>query len=419
MRNFYISAISTVCLIVFISAFASAQGSASTQTPTSSKGSAPAQKKNDDIPGISLLAPVDEAEYIVGPGDGFILYMWGIKEEAIPLTVDPEGMIYIPRVGPFKVRGKSLKAVREELDEKLSELYHGVNFFLELSKPKIFKVKILGQVGAPGVYVVQSPVTVLEAVMKAEKVLDTGSSKGVQLRRGGEIAALVNLTKILNGDPEAENPFLEPGDEIYVPLNLRRVEVEGEVVRPGIYELGEGETLKDILLDAGGPTVRMNIEKVMVIRKRGVNDAEMIPVDMKALFFNEDMSKDIELKAGDKVSVAARADTVYVLGAVASPQGVPYASGYSILDYIGKCGGVTPSAAVKATAVLRGPVNNMQHIPVDLNLPLRGQSAANMPEIMPGDVIVIPTQSGLKFRDYISYIFTFKSLSAIFEDWFE
>src|SRR6202049_5404481 len=70
----------------------------------------------------SQLMPMDlpaGPDYVVGPGDGLSVDLWGGVSQRFYRVVDREGRVSLPEVGPILVSGKSLAAVQENLQQIL------------------------------------------------------------------------------------------------------------------------------------------------------------------------------------------------------------------------------------------------------------------------------------------------------------
>jgi protein involved in polysaccharide export with SLBB domain len=100
--------------------------------------------------------------------------------------------------------------------------------------------------------------------------------------------------------------ILDDGDLIYFPtlvLDANRVYVFGEVTDPGVIKLSETSmTLSDAILEAGGPTVFAYKRDAKVVRG-DVNNPQIIPVDLKALLEEGDLSQNVPLYSGDFIYV--------------------------------------------------------------------------------------------------------------------
>lgn len=77
---------------------------------------------------------------------------------------------------------------------------------------------------------------------------------------------------------------------------LMRVDIIGEVGKPGVYYLTGFETITDLISLAGGETTYSNIDNVIIVR----NDSQL-DVDLDAFLSGENNLNDIGLESGDKV----------------------------------------------------------------------------------------------------------------------
>ena len=70
----------------------------------------------------SQLIPMDlpaGPDYVVGPGDGLSVDLWGGVSQRLYRVVDREGRVSLPEVGPILVSGKSLAALQQSLQQIL------------------------------------------------------------------------------------------------------------------------------------------------------------------------------------------------------------------------------------------------------------------------------------------------------------
>ncbi|HOV98441.1 MAG TPA: polysaccharide biosynthesis/export family protein, partial [Bacteroidota bacterium] len=78
--------------------------------------------------------------YMVGPGDEIILSVWGDTKLYYQLTINREGSIIIPDVGPINISGLTIQQVREKLLHRMTEVFsslrngqRGATSFLDVS----------------------------------------------------------------------------------------------------------------------------------------------------------------------------------------------------------------------------------------------------------------------------------------------
>jgi hypothetical protein len=145
---------------------------------------------------------------------------------------------------------------------------------------------------------------------------------------------------------------IAPGDVINVPrLNqvaaAATVKLFGAVDRPGIYKLGQGETLTSIIKRAGGFAPDANKSRTTVFRQINSDQYQTSAGSRFAIAANPGEYGKFEetaLKAGDSIFVPPMLDFVRVRGAVPNPSYVPYKAGQPASYYIDACGGFTPDA---------------------------------------------------------------------------
>src|SRR5919106_1760685 len=93
---------------------------------------------------------------------------------------------------------------------------------------------------------------VLNALYAAGGPSALGSMRLVELKRAGRTVGRVDVYDYLLTGSGANDLRPETGDVVFVPPRGRFVRDAGSVLRPGTYELRDGETLADALRMAGG-----------------------------------------------------------------------------------------------------------------------------------------------------------------------
>jgi polysaccharide biosynthesis/export protein len=139
------------------------------------------------------------------------------------IIVPPSGRISLSLIpGGVFVNGKTVDEVAEFIKKKYDEYIIDPQVTVSLEKAASYRYSVIGDVGQPGIRLMNHRMTVSEAIAEAGGVLNTGSkSKVVVLRRqsSGVLAQIpVNLDSIYKGKA-ADNVYLVPGDQIVVPGN--------------------------------------------------------------------------------------------------------------------------------------------------------------------------------------------------------
>jgi protein involved in polysaccharide export with SLBB domain len=240
--------------------------------------------------------PVDPTTYIVGPGDAFVIYLWGAQSFTYEVAVGPEGGLFIPRAGSLRAAGATLAELRAEVESTLRASYTGLRMAFELVRPRTFLLSVSGAVGAPGTYPATALTRVSQLIAKAGGVARDGSLRSIELRGGvprrtptqgtgaaatglprarGTAAAVVapavpptngpqlptpvqrvDMVRVqwLGDTASGADPFVLEGQAIFVPPRGAVASVHGAVARPGEFELVQSTTAAELVALAGGTT---------------------------------------------------------------------------------------------------------------------------------------------------------------------
>src|SRR5258707_7598156 len=136
------------------------------------------------------LLPMDlpvGLDYVVGPGDGLAVDLWGGVSQRITRTVDREGRVSLPEAGPVLVAGKTLGDIQEQLQRILRTQFRDVSADVSLLRLRSVRVYVVGEVTAPGAYDISSLSTPLHALLSAGGVTARGSLPPVQHYRGSQL----------------------------------------------------------------------------------------------------------------------------------------------------------------------------------------------------------------------------------------
>src|ERR1700756_863839 len=79
-------------------------------------------------------------DYVVGPGDGLSIDLWGGVTRRIYRTVDREGRVSLPEVGPLLVSGKSLSEVQQNLQQVVRTQFRDESADVSLSRLRTIRV---------------------------------------------------------------------------------------------------------------------------------------------------------------------------------------------------------------------------------------------------------------------------------------
>lgn len=527
-------------LCLFAAGTGHAQGSTTSKMPVTFpdlqglKQSLPGQSKGiDAYEAVPVDAPVNAAEYMVGPGDKLSLNVWSSSPSEHTVTVSPEGLILVPAVGVVNVNDMTLARARASIAEIVGKKYVKAEVTLTLLVPRKISVTIAGRVpreGRKSVYASQRVTDLIEQSMDLpagqmdvreyedhlNKMRFAVSERRIRVqRRTGEIVP-VDLVRYRISGQGRFNPYLREGDVVYIPgrsdadnvigifggtmshanfefvdgdslsmliamgmgfpadadpehaLLMRlpgsgvrmdslrvdaraiaagrapdialqpgdrlvvprkpqtagnfRVQLDGEVLRPGRYPITRAHTtLREVIRMAGGFTPNANLSGAVVYRLKSdeqklveERDAllaqratlpaqdtsyyrvesmlrlteEMVAVDFRELFAKGDSTRDVVLRSHDRIVIPSRENTVYVFGQVVSPGHVMFEPGRDADSYIDKAGGFTNESR-----------------PGDVKVIKCGSGVWLDPdetEIEDGDMVWVPKETRYPFSHYVT-----------------
>jgi len=289
-------------------------------------------------PNLRIATP---GNYILGPDDELVINVSGYQEINIKTTIQPEGSIFIPQVGTINLAGLNIDAAIARIKDRMAQTaYPSLKSNLSklvVSLGKIRSIHITA-VGAakPGNYTVSSLSTVFNSLYLCGGPGSINTYRNIELIRGGKVYQKIDIYQFLTRGDQKGNVLLKEGDVINFPVYKKHVEISGEIKKPGVFELKDGESFNDLLFFAGGYTAKAYRASVKV---RQITDIERRVKD----FSKADMSTYIP-SDGDAIEVAAVLDrvenSVSISGAVYRPGEFELTPGLTLKDLIKKSGGL-------------------------------------------------------------------------------
>lgn len=185
------------------------------------------------------------------------------------------------------------------------------------------KVSVTGYVKSPGAYVINEKMhTVIEAIDGAGGVLNLSATDGNMVRkltlvRKGQTILTEDLNDLYKKGNISANMELEDGDILFISEEKLKflVSVAGQLEKPGIYEIQEGDRVLDTILMAGGVTKQSIVDEVNVIRRNG----EVITIDFEALMEDGDVASNVPVLPGDTILVTKPGKRIIVAGDIKTP----------------------------------------------------------------------------------------------------
>ena len=280
------------------------------ETETSISTSSTSFTSTDNIKKAQVAAATNE--YIVTAGDIYSLVYSG---GSFSISVDSTYRVRVAHLGIINAKGLNLQEFKNKVETLILSNYptSGVQFFL--ANPAQFHVFVKGEVSS-------AQTVETWALERASSLLkryytNYSSTRLFSIVSENGKKKSYDLFKATREGDFSQDPYLRPGDTIIVPKIDRKVEISGEVFRPGTYELLPGEELSELIFNyADGFTPfaqKNNIEVSHFNPTTGLYET--------SYHKETDLLTAIPLNSYDKVYISSVKDikpVIYVEGAVNS-----------------------------------------------------------------------------------------------------
>ncbi|AOC95280.1 Polysialic acid transport protein KpsD precursor [Flavobacterium anhuiense] len=345
-------------------------------------------------PDLNLATPMN---YVLGPGDELQVSVYGVQEYNANIPVSVEGKVSIDYVGQIFVSGMSIEAATQKIKAAIAKVYSTVRsgqsqVSISLGKIRTIKVTIVGG-KQPGNYSISSLATVYNALHLAGGPGKNGSYRNIELIRNNKVYKNIDIYRFLVKGDQSDNVALKENDVIRIPAYSQRVTVEGEVKRPGIFEMKKGEKFSDLLNFASGFNEFAYTASVNVLQKTGK--------EFKVHDINESEYNSYQPQSGDVFRITTILNRfenrIKIEGAVFRPDYYSFTEGMRISDLVTRAEGLKEDAYSKRARIIRLKTDlTTEIVNVDLGAALSGDLNADI-ELKREDIVTV--YSILDFRE--------------------
>ncbi|WP_343695609.1 SLBB domain-containing protein [Flavobacterium sp.] len=345
-------------------------------------------------PDLKLATPVN---YVLGPGDELQVSVYGIQEYNASIPVSVEGKITIQYVGQIPVSGMSVEAATQKIKSAIAKVYSTVRsgqsqVSVSLTQIRTIKITVVGG-KQPGNYSISSLATVYNALHLAGGPGKNGSYRNIELIRNNKVFKNIDIYRFLVKGDQSDNVSLKDNDVIRIPAYSQRVTLQGEVKRPGIFEMKKGETFSDLLNFASGFNEFAYTASVNVTQKTGK--------EFKVHDINESDFSIYKPQSGDVFRVTKILNRfenrIKIEGAVFRPDYYSFTEGMRVSDIVTRAEGLKEDAYSKRARIIRLKSDlTTEIVNVDLSAALSGDINADI-ELRREDIVTV--YSILDFRE--------------------
>jgi polysaccharide biosynthesis/export protein len=242
--------------------------------------------------------------YRLGPGDAIEIEAIGEAAGRATVTVGPDGKIYYSLLPGVSVWGLSLPESRALLQREMAKFTRATpELVINLRTPASQRIWLLGAISSPGVYVLSTPTTLLDALAAsgwAAAVDEKADLTRSFVLRNGELLP-IDFEKLLKQGDLNQNIYLLPDDFVFIrPADLPSVYMLGAVNTPNVIPFTTDLSVGKAIISAGG-TMKYAQQSRVVIVRGGLTQPKIAEINYKAIVTGK--APDSRLQPGDIVYV--------------------------------------------------------------------------------------------------------------------
>jgi polysaccharide export outer membrane protein len=186
--------------------------------------------------------------------------------------VSDDGSIPVPLAGAVPIAGLSPQQASARIEKALRDgkFLIDPHVTLTVAQSRSQRVSVLGSVGTPGRYAIESNTSIFDLLAQAGGVSENGADVVYLLRAdkdGKEIRYPINLKGLSSGANAIPTQTLRGGDTVFVP-KAEQFYIYGEVQTPGKFRVEADMTVVEAIARAGGITLRGSQRRVEIKRKK-------------------------------------------------------------------------------------------------------------------------------------------------------
>ncbi len=168
----------------------------------------------------------DNADYIIGPGDGLQVFVWGHDDLSTTVQVRPDGEISTPLVEDMKAAGRTPTELARAIEIMLAEYVRSPTVTIIVQRfvgEYARQIRVVGQAAQPQALNYRNGMTLLDVMIAVGGLSEFASgnrAKIVRRQDGQELTIRVRINDLLNKGEMDENVRMLPGDVLIIPESI-------------------------------------------------------------------------------------------------------------------------------------------------------------------------------------------------------
>lgn len=327
---------------------------------------------------VSVLGAVAVAQDAILPRD--VVELKCVEDPALngEYTITETGLILLQYIGAVEVQGLTPQRAAAKIANELvaQQILRTATVTITIKSEARPAVSVTGAVKIGGNVPWRVGMRLQDALNAAEPTPVADLAK-------------ITITAVTGGvrtadaaKPQPDNPELQPGDRVFIPLKVGggEVTVLGSVSRPGLQRYRSGMTVMEAIMEAGG--YRADADRNRVTLRFASGDSRVLDMNLA--------ESNVVLSPGDSVLVPQRnpQDQVYVRGAISKPGLLSYRPGLKISEVVKDAGPVEGAKLDRVKILRKGDAGTTETIVVNMLKVMRAE-ATDEP-LIAGDIVEVP-----------------------------
>jgi polysaccharide export outer membrane protein len=232
------------------------------------------------------------AEYMIGTDDVLQIRVYGYDDLATTARVSENGRIVFPLIGEIEVVRQTEFEAARKITQLLAKggFIPNANVTVTVFEYKNQQVSVLGQVKAPGIYVLKSKINLIDMIAMAGGLAELGDHNIIITHHvdGKAVKQEFDLRKALESPEHNSTTLIEKGDVIYVP-KAPVFYIYGEVQRSGSYRLESDMSVAQAVSLGGGLSLRGTLRGIEIQRRDSNGVSKTVEVELSDKVLKDDV----------------------------------------------------------------------------------------------------------------------------------
>ena len=248
-------------------------------------------------------------DFTLGPADEIAIELLGEDRSLSTTFVMPDGKIYFHLAPGVDVWDLTVKEAEAAVSNELKAYIRDPRVVITIEKANSRRVAVMGRLAAPGVFNLEKPTTVLEAISRAGGLFTsrfTGTTEELAdlhhsfLIREGEMLP-IDFQQLVRGGDTSQNVYLQADDYIYIPSALsQEVYILGAVTQPRAVGFKDQLTIIQAVAQAKGTLKGAWLKEIAIVRG-SLTEPKIARVNLQAIL--EGRAPNVKLRPRDIIYV--------------------------------------------------------------------------------------------------------------------